>query len=114
MKSLFKIFLDSLEKFSGYLEKASRPMERRFAYFFCTMQIVVCVIAGAIAFGFFVVEFQKQTSWDVRFVLIGFILFVLFMLGSWIHMIFTRDLRHIRNTDPNKKEDPMKKRKIEF
>lgn len=113
MKSVFESFLDFLENASSYLEKISRPMERRLAYFFCSLQILVCVIAGAIAFGYFVVEFSRHTAWDTRMVLIGFIVVILLMLSSWVHMIITRDLKHLRDTG-SKKKDVAKERKIEF
>jgi hypothetical protein len=109
-----KILLDLLEKFSAYLEKISKPMERKMAYVFCIMQILVSLIAAAMAIGFFVYNFQKQAAFEMRMVLLVFLMVMLFMLGSYIHMIITRDLRHIRGQDPKKKEDTAKKRKIEF
>jgi hypothetical protein len=109
-----KIFLELLEKFSAYLEKISKPMERKMAYVFCIMQIVVCLISVAAAVGFFVYNFQKQTAFEMRMVLLVFLLVMLFILGSYTHMLITRDLRHIRGKDPEKKEDTAKKRKIEF
>jgi len=107
-------FLEFLEKFSAYLEKISKPMERRMAYFFCVMQIVVCLLAVGIAIGFFVYNFQKNTAFDIRMVLFIFLLVMLLMLGSYIHMLITRDLRHIRSQGSGIKEDIAKKRKIEF
>jgi hypothetical protein len=109
-----KSFLDFLEKASAYLEKISKPMERKLAYVFCTMQILVCLMAAAGAVGFFIYYYPKQTSDKVHVVLIIFLLVMFFMLGSYIHMIITRDLKHIRSEDPNRKEDTAKKRKIEF
>ena len=109
-----KSFLDFLEKGSAWLDKISKPMEGKMAYFFCFTQIVVCLMAIAIAVGFFVYNILRQTAFEVRMSLILFIVVILFMLGSYVHMLITRDLKHIREQNQNKKEDTAKKRKIEF
>jgi membrane protein YdbS with pleckstrin-like domain len=109
-----KSFLDFLEKASAYLEKISKPMAKRTAYFFCAAQIVVSLIAIAIAVVFFAYYFLKQTTLEVRVILVIFLLVMLFMLGSYTHMLITRDLKHIREQYSGKKEDIAKKRKIEF
>jgi cell division protein FtsW (lipid II flippase) len=107
-------FLDFLGKCSAYLDKISKPMEKRMAYFFCVTQIVVCLIAIAIAVVFFGYNFLRQTTLEIRLVLVLFLLVMLFMLGSYAHMLITRDLKHIREQYSGKKEDTAKKRKIEF
>ncbi len=107
-------FLDFLEKCSAWLEKVSKSRERRMAYVFIVMQIVVCLMAISIASVFFIYNFLKQTSFEIRMVLLLFLAAMLFLLGSYTHMLITRDLRYIRSQDPNKKEDTAKKRKIEF
>jgi cadmium resistance protein CadD (predicted permease) len=109
-----KSFLEFLEKFSEALERMSKSTERKLAYVFCIMQILVSMTAAATAIGFFVYYYPKQSSTDMHVVLIVFLLVMLFMLGAYIHMIITRDLKHIRSQNPNRKEDTAKKRKIEF
>lgn len=113
MKRVFEGFLNMLERYSAFLERISRPMEIKLAYFFCGLQILTCVIAIVIAAGIFVVEMRKDLPWDMRLFLIVVFLILLFMLGAWIHMIITRDLRHIKDEHPAKK-DPNKDNKIEF
>jgi hypothetical protein len=109
-----KAFLDFLEKGSAYLEKTTKPMEGKMAYFFCFTQIVVCLLAIVGAVGFFAYNFPRQTAFEVRAALVIFLLVILFMLGSYAHMLITRDLKHIREQYSGKKEDTAKKRKIEF
>lgn len=109
-----KTFLDFLEKGSAFLDRISKPMERKMAYFFCFLQIIVCFLSIGIAVGFFVYNFSRQTAFEVRLTLILFIAVILFMLGGYVHMLITRDLKHIREQNPDKKEDTAKKRKIEF
>jgi len=70
-------------------------------------------MGAAAIIGFLIYNFPRQTA-DIRMVLIICCLATLFMLGSFIHMIITRDLRHIRSQSQNEKEDPAKKHKIEF
>lgn len=110
MRSLF----DFLEKGSAWLDKISKPMEKKLAYVFCVTQIVVCLMAISVAVGFFGYHFLRQTDFSIRMTLIVFLLVILFMLGSYVHMLITRDLKHIRGQDLGKKEDVTKKRKIEF
>lgn len=109
-----KSFLDFLEKCSAWLDKISKPMERKTAYVFIVMQIVVCLMSISIAVVFFIYNFQKQAAFDIRVILIIFLLVIMFMLGSYVHMLITRDLKYIRSQKPNGKEDAAKKRKIEF
>ena len=106
-----KAFLDFLERGSAYLEKISKPMEGKMAYFFCFTQIVVCLIAIAIAVGFFAYYFLKQTTLEIRVILVLFLLVMIFMLGSYAHMLITRDLKHIREQYSGKKEDTQRKEK---
>jgi len=114
MRTIFLGFLNLLKNCSVFLDKISKPMERKMAYFFCSLQILICIFAEAIAVVFFIVQFRKPVSWDIRLVLILFLVIMSFMFGAHIHMIVTRDLKHIRDTDPKKKSDPMKEKKIEF
>jgi hypothetical protein len=114
MKTLFLGFLSLLEKGSAFLEKITKPMERRMAYFFCCFRILVSFFAEAMAVVFFIIQFRKQVPWDIRLVMILFLVIISFMIGAHIYMIVTRDLKHIRDTDPKKKKDPLKEKKIEF
>lgn len=107
-------FLDFLEKCSAWLDRISKPMERKTAYVFIVMQIVVCLMAISIAVVFFIYNFLKQAAFDMRVILVLFLLVILFMLGTYVHMLITRDLKYIRSQKPNQKEDTAKKRKIEF
>lgn len=107
-------FLDFLEKASAYLDKISKPMEKRMAHFICVTQIVVCLIAMAIAVVFFAYNFLRQTAFEVRGALIVFLLAVLLILGPYTYLLITRDLKQLRNQASGKKEDTAKKRKIEF
>ena len=84
------------------------------AYFFCGLQILVCLFAEVVAVGVFLIEFRKPVPMDIRVVLLLFIGIVSFLIGSYAHMIITRDLKHIRDTDPKKKKDLLKEKKIEF
>jgi len=114
MKTFVNLFFRYLEKFSEFLESASKRRQRRYAYFFCSLQIISCLMGAAAMIGFLIYYFPRQAAIDIRMVLIIFCLVTLFMLGSWIHMIITRDLRHIRSQNQNEKEDLAKKNKIEF
>lgn len=114
MKTFVNLFFRYLEKFSEFLESASKRRQRRYAYFFCSLQILSCLMGAAAIIAFFIQNFPKQTALETRMVLIICCLATLFMLGSWIHMIITRDLRHIRSQYQNEKENPAKKHKIEF
>ncbi len=107
-------FLDFLEKASAYLDKISKPMEKRMARFICVVQIVVCMIAMAIAVVFFVYVFMRQASFEVRGALVVFLLAVLLILGPYTYLLITRDLKQLRSQASGKKEDIAKKRKIEF
>jgi hypothetical protein len=109
-----KYLFDFLEKGSAWLDKISKPMEGKMAYFFCFTQIVVCLMAIIAAAGFFIYNFAGHTAFEVRASLILFIIVILFMLGGYAHMLITRDLKHIREQNLNKSEDAAKKRKIEF
>lgn len=92
-----KSFLDFLEKGSAFLDKISKPMERRMAYFLCTVQIVVCLMAIFAAIIFFIYNFIGQTSFDVRVVMILSGTVILFVLGSYVYLLITRDLKHFRS-----------------
>jgi len=107
-------FLDFLEKCSRWLDKTTKPMERRMSYFFCMTQIVICLMAMCVSVGLFIYYFQKQTVFEVRMVSAIVVLVILLILGPYTYMLITRDLKHIRGQKTGKKEDTAKKKKIEF
>jgi hypothetical protein len=114
MRTIFSGFLNLLEKGSAFLEKIFKPMERRMAYFFCILKILTSIFAEAFAVGFFVVQFRKPVSWDIRVALILFLAIVSFLLGFHIHMIINRDMKQLRETDTKKKMNQAKDKKIEY
>lgn len=107
-------FLNFLEKCSVWLDKISKPMEAKVSYFICMAQIVVCFLAMGAAAGFFAYIFPRQTAFDVRLVLIVFLVVILLILGPYTYLLITRDLKQIRDRCKKIKEDTAKMRKIEF
>ena len=106
MKTFVNLFFRYLEKFSEVLESSAKRRQRKFAYFFCSLQIITCLMSAAAMIGFLIYNFPKQTSFEIRMVLIICCLVILFMLGSFIHMIITRDLRHAARTRTKRKTLP--------
>lgn len=97
-----KFLLDFLEKGSAWLDKISKPMETKMAYFFCMAQIIVCLIAIAIALVFFVYSFAGQTDFNIRMLLVLVFAVLLFVLGGYAYMLITRDLKHIKERGQKK------------
>lgn len=109
-----RFLLDFLEKGSAWLDKVSKPMEGKMAYFFCFTQIVICLAAISASAIFFTYNFLRHDAFEVRVSLIIFLVAISLLLGSYVRLLITRDLKYLRNLNPNKKESTEKKRKIEF
>lgn len=97
-----KTLLDFLERGSAYLDKISKPMERRMAYFFCTLQIVLCLISICAAVFFLIYNFTRQTSFEIRVVMVVSIVLILLILGGYVYLLVTRDLKNFRSQNSEK------------
>lgn len=79
-----------------------KSIERKFAYAFCGLRILVDlggIIAAAI---FAVIYLQKNISIEVNVIVVLCMAVGLFIAGTDIHMIITRDIRHIMGKDKDK------------
>lgn len=113
MKRLIELFFRGLASFSQFLENASARRQKKYAYFFCVLQILVSLFSISIAIICFVLYYEKLSELNLILFAILLLAACFFMLGAYIHMIVTRDMRHIRSQYANE-EDPVKKNKIEF
>ena len=91
-----------------------KSTERKFAYIFCIMRILIDLFGAALVVVGFVSFIKMADSTYTYAIFIIAFLFCIFIVGVDIHYVIFRDLRHIRSTDPNKKEDALKKNKIEY
>ncbi len=81
-----------------------KAIELKFAYIFCGFRILIDLTVGVIGTIIFVHTFQTAINTEVRVVMIGAFVVGALIVGADIHNIVMRDLRHIRSTDPNKKQ----------
>ena len=93
-------------------KRIQKKIEKGIAYGICGFRILVDLLALAIAGMFFFHYFKKANSIELYVIMTLCSVFVLFLIGTDVHMVITRDIRHIRGADRN--EDESKIKKIEF
>ncbi len=111
MRRLIELFFRGLASFSQFLENAAARRQKKYAYFFCVLQIMVSLFAISIAIISFVLYYEKLSELNLILFAILVLALCVFMLGAYIHMIITRDMRDIRGRYTNEKEDTAKKTK---
>jgi len=89
-----------------------KPAVRKFAYFFCVMRILVCIIGIVIATPLFFSLMRKETAF-----LSSYVISIIVFLGALAILIFgiymgIKDIREIRSQAVE--ENRNKKDKIEF
>lgn len=114
MKRLLDMFFRYLEKFSVFLEHMAARRQKRYAYFFCGLRIMIGVIAILMAAAMLILNFQKLPSLTIQLLAILALVLCVILLGAYIRVIITQDMKQIQRKDPKANEDPARKNKIEF
>ncbi|QOX64354.1 hypothetical protein FRZ06_13870 [Anoxybacterium hadale] len=76
-----------------------KTMQRRVAYVFCGLRIFVDFLGLVAVLVFAVLYLMRNVSLEVNIITIIAMGAALFLLGADIHMIVTRDIRHLMGKD---------------
>lgn len=78
---------------------AMKALQRKVAYVFCGLRILVDLLGLVAVLIFAVTYLMRNVSLEVNIITIISMGAALFLLGADIHMVVTRDIRHIMGKD---------------
>jgi len=87
--------LHRFEKLNGGVEPSMKPLERKVAYVFCGLRILVDLLAFVAMIIFAVGNLLWNLSLEVNLIIVIAMGAAIFLLCMDIYMIVTRDIRHI-------------------